>query len=160
MKIHPLAAAVCSFAIGVLPALAAGQATSSDPDLTAVFGSVKLTSTQTVGGLAIVSSSSSAKGASFDASIGANALKNVSGNAGVNVAAGALNVQANQIALIDTPAADISSTQTVAAAARLSGSGRGSASLGSGALSGVSGNVGVNLAAGVGNAQYNGFIVH
>ncbi|QCP48471.1 hypothetical protein FAZ95_04270 [Trinickia violacea] len=159
MKIHPLAAAVCSFAMAVLPALAAGQASSSDPDLNAVFGSVKLTSTQTVGGSASIGpSSSSAKGASFDASIGADAMKNVSGNVGVNVAAGALNVQANQIALIDTPAADISSNQTVAAAVHLSGSGN--AALGSGALTGVSGNVGVNLTAGVGNAQYNGFIIH
>jgi phage baseplate assembly protein gpV len=126
MKVHPLAAAVCSFAMAVLPALAAGQAASSDPDLNAVFGSVKLTSTQTISGSASIGPSSSfAKGSSFDASIGADAMKNVSGNVGVNVAAGALNVQANQIALIDTPAADISSSQTVAAAVHLSGGGSG-----------------------------------
>ncbi|TKC82928.1 hypothetical protein FAZ69_24810 [Trinickia terrae] len=155
MKTHPLAVAVCSFAIAVLPALAAGHGASPDPDLSTVFGSAKLTSTQSVGGSATIRSS---QGAALDASIGADAMQKVSGNVGVNVAAGALNAQANQIALIDTPAADISSTQTVAAAVHLTGGGN--ATLGAGALSGVSGNVGLNLAAGVANAQYNGFIIH
>ncbi len=159
MKIYPLTAAVCvacSLA-SVLPAFVAAQPVSSDSDLSAVFGSAKLSSTQVAGG-SVSLAPSLVKSTSFDASIGAGAMDSVSGNVGVNVAAGALNVQANQIAVIDTPVADISSTQTVSAIVQLSGGGR--ASLGADALVGVSGNVGMNLTAGVGNAQYNGFIVH
>jgi len=35
-----------------------------------------------------------------------------------------------------------------------------SAKLGAGSLAAVSGNVGVNIASGVGNAQFNGLIIH
>jgi hypothetical protein len=136
--------------IGATPTFAGTSTALSDDDAAAVFGTVRLSSVQEIGGNAKLGRSA--------ASIGADALRGASGNIGVNLAAGALNAQANQIALITTPRADIASQQNVHAVAQLIGSA--TAELGAGALTNVSGNVGVNIAAGVSNAQFNGLVVH
>jgi hypothetical protein len=77
----------------------------------------------------------------------------------VNLAAGALNAQVNQIALATTPQAEIVTQQSVHAVARMTG-GSAVAQLGAGALAGASGNIGINIAAGAGNAQFNGLVTH
>ncbi|MFM0338079.1 hypothetical protein [Paraburkholderia fungorum] len=152
MKFRSLVTALVWIAMGVSAscAFAGSSIALSDDDSAAVFGSVRLTSMQDIGGNVTLGASAAA--------LGANALHGASGNIGVNLAAGALNVQANQIALINTPQADISTQQNVHTVAQLTGNS--TAELGAGALSRVSGNVGVNLASGVGNAQLNGLVVH
>jgi hypothetical protein len=88
----------------------------------------------------------------------ADVLRGATGNVGVNVAAGALNAQANQIALVSSPSADVNTLQDARATASVSGSS--SATLGAGALSHVSGNVGLNIGSGAGNAQVNALVIH
>lgn len=152
MKVRSLAVALVWVAAisGASSASAGTPAPLSDDDSAAVFGATKLSNLQDIGGSAKLGSSS--------ATVGAEALRGASGNVGVNLAAGALNAQANEIAVISTPQAMISTQQNVRAVAQLSGSG--SAQLGAQALAGASGNVGVNIAAGAGNAQFNGLVVH
>ena len=152
MKVRSLAIAWVGVATiaAASSASAATLAALSDDDSAVVFGSVELSNLQEIGG--------SAKLGSSLAAVGPAALRGVSGNLGVNLAAGALNAQANEIAVIGTPQAVISSQQNVHAVAQLSGSG--SAQIGDHALAGASGNVGVNIAAGAGNAQFNGLVVH
>lgn len=152
MKVHPLAVALISAAACMsVPSAFAGAATSlSDDDSTVVFGSARLSNLQDIGDSAKVGASS--------ASVGADALRSVSGNVGINLAAGALNAQTNQIALITTPQAEVISQQNVHAIAQSSGSA--TVQLGARAVGGASGNIGVNLAGGVANAQFNGLVVH
>lgn len=152
MKVRSLAttliwAAACSCACS---AFAGTPSALSDDDSNVVFGSAKLSNLQDIGGRAQLMAPSTI--------VGADALRGASGNLGVNLAAGALDAQANEIALITTPRAEISTQQNVQAVAQMSGSA--TAQLGAGALAGASGNVGVNIAAGVGNAQFNGLVVH
>jgi hypothetical protein len=141
-------AAACA---GASSAFAGGSAPLSDDDLAAVFGSVRLNAVQNTGGSARVDAPS--------ASVGTDVLRGATGNIGVNLAAGALNAQANQIAVVTTSQAEIVAQQDVHALARMAG-GSAAAALGAGALAGASGNIGVNIAAGVGNAQFNGMVVH
>ncbi|MEW6344883.1 MAG: hypothetical protein RXR20_34080 [Paraburkholderia sp.] len=148
MKLRPLLALLVSLAIGASPALVNAWA-STDPDAATLFGT-KLTTIQQTGGTATA--------AVTTASVGADVLRGASGNVGVNIAAGALNAQANQIALISSPAADVNTLQDAHAAASVSGSS--TASLGAGALAHVSGNVGVNIVSGAGNVQSNALVVH
>ncbi|CAE6694791.1 hypothetical protein [Paraburkholderia nemoris] len=152
MKVSTLACALIWVAAnaGASSALAGTSTALSDDDSAAVFGSARLSNLQDVGGSAKVGASA--------ATLGANTLKGASGNIGVNVSAGALNAQSNQIILITTPQATITSQQNVHAVAQVTGST--SAKLGAGSLAAVSGNVGVNIASGVGNAQFNGLIIH
>ncbi|MFM0041401.1 hypothetical protein PQQ99_24445 [Paraburkholderia sediminicola] len=152
MKFRTLAVALIWVAAstGVSSALAGTPTALSDDDSAAVFGSARLSNLQDVGG--------SAKAGASAAIVGANALRGASGNIGVNLSAGALNAQANQIALVTTSQAAIVSQQNVHTAAQVTGSA--SAKLGAGSLTAASGNVGVNIASGVGNAQLNGLIIH
>ncbi|MFM0593955.1 MULTISPECIES: hypothetical protein [Paraburkholderia] len=152
MKVRSLVVALIYVAAGSGASFAfAGVSTAlSDDDSAAVFGSATLSNLQDIGG--------SAKLGSVSAAVGTDALRGASGNLGVNLAAGALNAQANEIAVIDTPRAEISSQQNVHAIAQLSGND--SAELGAHALASASGNLGVNIAAGAGNAQFNGLVVH
>jgi hypothetical protein len=153
MKVRSLiAAAICVAACaGASSAFAEGSTPSSDDDGTAVFGAVKLTSLQNIGGSATLDTEA--------ASVGTDVLRGASGNIGVNLAAGALNAQANQIALVSTPQAEIVTQQNVHAAAHMTGDST-VASLGAGALASASGNIGINIAAGAGNAQLNAMVVH
>lgn len=152
MKVRTLAVALIWVAAsaGVSSAFAGTSTSPSDDDSAAVFGAARLSNLQDVGGSAKVGASA--------ATAGANALRGASGNIGVNLAAGALNAQANQIALIDTPQAAITSQQNLHTVAQLTGNA--TAKLGAGSLAAVSGNVGVNIASGVGNAQFNGLVIH
>lgn len=152
MKVSTLACALIWVAVntGASSALAGTSTAPSDDDSAAVFGSARLSNLQDIGG--------SAKASASAAIVGANALRGASGNIGVNVSAGALNAQSNQIILITTPQATIDSQQNVHTVAQVTGSA--SAQLGAGSLAAVSGNVGVNIASGVGNAQFNGLIIH
>ncbi|MFM0151302.1 hypothetical protein [Paraburkholderia sediminicola] len=152
MKVRTLAVALIWVAAstGVSSALAGTSTALSDDDSAAVFGTARLSNLQGVGG--------SAKAGASAAIVGANALSGASGNIGVNLSAGALNAQANQIALVTTSQAAIVSQQNVHTAAQVTGSA--SAKLGAGSLTAASGNVGVNIASGVGNAQLNGLIIH
>ncbi|PRZ54685.1 hypothetical protein BX589_106220 [Paraburkholderia fungorum] len=156
MKIRALAvASIWVAASTVVPSAFAdtfaGTSTAlSDDDSAAVFGSAGLSSLQNVRG--------SASTGACAATVGANALKGASGNIGVNLASGTLNAQTNQIALVGTPQTAIASQQNLQITAQLTGNA--TAGLGAGSLAAVSGNVGVNIAAGAGNAQFNGLVIH
>lgn len=149
MKLRPLVTFLFSLAVGAAPALVSALA-ATDPDAATLFGGAKLTTDQQTSGTAAVTISA--------ASIGAGALRGASGNAGVNIAAGALNAQANQIALLSSPAEDINTLQDAHATASVIGNS--TATLGAGALAHVSGNVGVNIVSGAGNAQSNALVMH
>lgn len=151
MKIRSfITAAICTAVCAAAASADAGTPTASSDDSAAVFGSAALTALQDIGG--------DAKAAASSAAMGADALRGVSGNLGVNLAAGALNAQANQIALITTSQAEVSVQQNIHTVAQMTGSA--TADVGAGAMAAVSGNVGVNIAGGVGNAQFNGMVVH
>ncbi|WGS49095.1 hypothetical protein LFL96_15160 [Paraburkholderia sp. D15] len=152
MKIRSLSIALIWVAAGsgAASAMADTSAALNNDDNATVFGSATLSNVQDVGGNARVGA--------LPAVVGMDALRGASGNLGVNLAAGALNAQSNEIALVSTSHAGITTQQNVHAVARLDGGA--SAELGAGALAGMSGNVGVNIAAGVGNAQFNGLVIH
>ncbi|MDT8894572.1 hypothetical protein RSO41_07870 [Halomonas sp. I1] len=96
-----------------------------------------------------------------DASLDGNALRNAAGNIGVNVAAGDNNQQANDAALAASDAARVFGQAASFSAQSSSGNwtknsgSPNNASMGGNALRGASGNIGVNVAAGVGNGQQN-----
>jgi hypothetical protein len=149
MKLRPLLSLLVLLAVGASPALVYALA-PTDPDAAALFDTTRLSTAQQTGGTATLPTSS--------ASVGADVLRGATGNVGVNVAAGALNVQANQIALAASPAADIETRQDAHASASITGSGH--ATLGAGALSHASGNIGLNLVSGAANAQSNALVIH
>ena len=98
------------------------------------------------------------------------ALAGASGNIGVNIAAGAGNAQSNQLSMIETgsnrvarAAAAITQTSTgnnaESSSSMESLNSANSAVIASGALAMAGGNIGANIAAGVGNAQANALSV-
>jgi hypothetical protein len=99
-----------------------------------------------------------------DATVGNNALTGASGNIGVNVAAGAFNQQKNALAM-----ASIDRGVLAEAHAAIQQTSRNNesvhentvnnASIGDNSLVGATGNIGVNIAAGVGNQQLNSLSV-
>lgn len=103
----------------------------------------------------------------YDATVGDGALANASGNIGVNVASGVGNAQSNALA------ASTNSDGTVAYATTDSNQDADgnsilqdffpslnlTATLDGGALAGASGNIGVNIASGVGNLQHNSLAI-
>ncbi|ODP30673.1 hypothetical protein [Pandoraea sp. ISTKB] len=94
------------------------------------------------------------------ATLGNGALGNANGNVGVNVAAGADNAQANNVAIASLNAQPVYASAQVFSNQSSQGSAKISqfmvnASVGDGALAGATGNVGVNVASGVGNVQGN-----
>ncbi|WP_442489046.1 hypothetical protein [Halomonas litopenaei] len=96
-----------------------------------------------------------------DATLGGNALQGASGNIGANVAAGDNNQQANDAALSSSDAATVfgqAASFSFQSASNnmtdINGSPN-TALMGGNALRNASGNIGVNVAAGVGNAQHN-----
>ena len=100
-----------------------------------------------------------------DASVSDDVLSGASGNIGLNVAAGVGNAQSNALA------ASVNSSGTIAKASADSEQWTefnellawcdldNSASLSGNALSAAVGNIGVNIAAGAGNAQHNGLSI-
>jgi hypothetical protein len=105
----------------------------------------------------------------YNASLDGSALANARGNIGVNVVAGVGNVQGNAMAgSVNTSGryaiATSASDQLVGANELNSDSSFFAdldvyATLGGNALSGAQGNIGVNVASGVGNAQHNGLAI-
>ncbi|MCO7215789.1 MULTISPECIES: hypothetical protein [unclassified Halomonas] len=96
-----------------------------------------------------------------DATLGGNALQGAAGNIGANVAAGDNNQQANDAALSSSDAATVfgqaasfSFQSTSNNMTGITGSPN-TALMGGNALRNASGNIGVNVAAGIGNAQHN-----
>jgi hypothetical protein len=148
------------------------DAALSNMDVGPVFGTAQIYSTQMSDGTAKVGDFN------FVASVGANALANATGNIGVNVASGVGNVQNNSLAASATTDSSsggmgwgndkggmqggevIASDQNCQTAdAGVNGQFTGSAILGAGALNHADGNIGVNIASGVGNLQHNGLAI-
>ncbi|SDK76671.1 hypothetical protein SAMN05192555_101145 [Franzmannia pantelleriensis] len=98
-----------------------------------------------------------------DAAIGDNVLRDAQGNIGANVAAGDNNQQANDAALASSDAkmvfakADNYSFQSSSNNNTNNIGTQNDASMGGNSLANASGNIGVNVAAGVGNTQQNSF---
>ncbi|WP_144137819.1 hypothetical protein [Paraburkholderia sp. BCC1884] len=130
-------------AYGVAFSIDAGLATT---DVTTTGSVTQHTNTQTAGTLT--------------ATTGTNAANGVSGNLGINITEGISNAQSNDVSLasVDTGNvfgnAQIFSSQASAGTARINNFNL-NASIGDGSLSGVTGNVGVNVASGIGNVQNN-----
>jgi hypothetical protein len=101
----------------------------------------------------------------YDATVGDNVLSQAAGNIGLNVAAGTGNAQGNALA------ASVNTSGTMAKAASDSDQASvfnillalddldSTATLGGNALRDAIGNIGVNIAAGAGNAQHNGLAI-
>ncbi|MFM0337904.1 autotransporter outer membrane beta-barrel domain-containing protein [Paraburkholderia fungorum] len=96
----------------------------------------------------------------LNATTGANAATGVSGNLGINIAEGIGNAQSNDVSLASVDIgnvfgnAQIFNAQSSAGTAKINNFNL-NASIGDGSLSGVTGNVGVNVASGIGNVQNN-----
>jgi hypothetical protein len=100
------------------------------------------------------------KAGTLNATTGANAAQNTSGNIGVNIAQGVNNAQSNDAALASLDAGNVFGNAQVFN--NQSSGGRANinnfnvnASVGDGSLQYASGNVGVNVASGVSNVQNN-----
>ena len=154
--------------IGMNVAEGVDNAQSNDASLASVdtgnvFGNAQIFSSQSSGGTAKVNNFM------LNASLGDNSLSNVSGNLGVNIAAGVANVQNNSLAASTTNLKDGSAPLAVAmiatddnsqsAALSFQGSISGTAMIGAGALQNSTGNIGVNIAGGAGNLQHNGLAI-
>jgi hypothetical protein len=148
MKSHPAVTLALSLVIGVSPALTNTLAAAGN-DTATPFDTVVTTTQQTAGRASL---------SSAIAAVGADTLRNASGNIGVNVAAGTLNAQVNQIVAVNSSTAVIDTAQNVSVASTITGGSR--AQLGAGALAHASGNIGLNIVSGAGNAQANTLVVH
>ncbi|AJK49406.1 cell wall anchor protein [Burkholderia plantarii] len=94
------------------------------------------------------------------ATTGTNAATGVKGNLGVNIAQGIDNAQSNDAALASVDVGNVFGNAQIFSAQSSSGHAKIdnfvlNASIGDGSLAQVSGNVGVNVASGVGNVQNN-----
>ncbi|MGH8781539.1 hypothetical protein [Paraburkholderia sp.] len=94
------------------------------------------------------------------ATTGVGAAQNVSGNVGVNIAEGVDNAQSNEASLASVDAGDVFGNAQVFNNQSSSGMAKinnfnVNASLGDNSLQSASGNVGVNIASGIGNVQNN-----
>jgi hypothetical protein len=99
-----------------------------------------------------------------DATVGNNALTGVSGNVGVNVAAGAFNQQKNALAMASIDRGVLAEAHAAIQQTSRNNSSYhentvNNASIGDNSLVGATGNIGVNIAAGVGNQQLNSLSV-
>lgn len=98
-----------------------------------------------------------------EADLQGDALREVTGNVGVNVASGVGNAQSNGLAasVADASIAKSSSDSEQLSLANifLGGCSDNNAMFGGNALREASGNIGVNVAAGVGNLQHNGLAI-
>ncbi|GAB1595041.1 hypothetical protein [Lysobacter claricitrinus] len=153
--------------IGVNVGAGVGNTQSNDAALSSVdagkvFATAMATSSQT----SLLNAGYSADFDTFySAVLNGNALRNARGNIGVNVAAGVGNAQGNAMTgsvntsgryAIATSASDQSSLGNVLEAVYDLDT---FAVLGGNALQGAQGNIGVNVAAGVGNLQHNGLSI-
>jgi hypothetical protein len=96
----------------------------------------------------------------LNATTGTGAASGVSGNLGINIAEGIDNAQSNDTSLASVDVgnvfgnAQIFNTQSTSGKAKINNFNL-NASIGDNSLQGVSGNVGVNVASGIGNGQNN-----
>jgi hypothetical protein len=137
------------------------EAALASVDAGNVFGNAQVFNSQSSGGKANINNFN------VNASVGDGSLQYASGNVGVNVASGISNVQNNSMAASTSTVsrnhanaamvATDDSSQTAGVDFR--GSFEGTASLGAGALSHATGNIGVNIAGGAGNVQHNGLAI-
>ena len=102
----------------------------------------------------------------FLAALNGDALGGVSGNVGVNIAAGTGNAQGNAMAVTVADGAAIAKAASVSEQFAYNNAVSGEdmdldlvASIGGGAMAGASGNLHVNVASGVGNVQHNGLAI-
>lgn len=154
--------------IGANVAAGAGNLQANDAALSAidadnVFASAMVFSSQVTGAnIATDFPSGPDNQLIYDAHVGDDALRDASGNIGLNVAAGAGNAQTNALAAsvnsegnLAKASADseqLSVFNVILAFQDLDNT----ASMDGNALSGAIGNIGVNIASGAGNAQHNG----
>lgn len=154
--------------IGVNVSAGVGNAQANDAALATidsgrVFASAQVFGTQQ----SLLNEGTSWIGGFYSAVMEDDALRDASGNIGVNIAAGVGNVQGNAMAgsvnssgryalasADSDQIADSNTWGTVTFAAHDL-----FAVLGGNALSGASGNIGVNITAGVGNLQHNGLAI-
>ena len=154
--------------IGMNVAEGIDNAQSNDASLASVdqgnvFGNAQIFSTQSSGGRATINNFM------LNASLGDGSLSGVSGNVGVNIAAGVANVQNNSLAASTTNLKDGALPLAVAMVATddnsqsanlgFQGSISGTAMIGANALQNATGNIGVNIAGGAGNLQHNGLAI-
>jgi hypothetical protein len=140
------------------------EASLASVDQGNVFGNAQIFSTQSSSGSVTINNYL------LNASLGDKSLSGVSGNVGVNIAAGVGNVQNNSLAASTTNLTDGKSPLAVAMVATDSNSQQadlslqegmisGTAMIGAGALQNSTGNIGVNIAGGAGNLQHNGLAI-
>lgn len=146
----PRLASLSAFVLAVASASVTLSTAAATPDDASV---VQLSTRQTIATDAVFNGHPTVV-----ATLGADALRDAHGSFGVNVAAGALNVQSNQIVVAQASHVSIDTTQTIRNAATVAGAMN--ASLGDRALMGAAGNIGVNVAAGIANAQSNALAIH
>ena len=156
--------------IGANIAAGVGNAQANDVALSsvdgnAVFASAMVFNSQWTYGNGGTDNGSPDNQLFYNASVGDNVLAAASGNIGLNVAAGVGNAQSNALA------ASVNSSGNIAKASADSEQWTefnellawcdldNSASLSGNALSQAVGNIGVNIAAGAGNAQHNGLSI-
>ncbi|RDZ26584.1 hypothetical protein [Lysobacter silvisoli] len=176
MKLHTTLLAIALSAAVALPALAQGDDAAIYSN-TYISNDIDVSGKVRVKGKIRVSSESSAVvdqdqttlanqslgDGDHDASLGDDALSNAQGNIGVNVAAGVGNAQANDTALSSVDGEKVFASAMVFSHQQSLGNYATTntdhtyyeASLDGNALSDAKGNIGVNVAAGVGNAQSN-----
>lgn len=112
------------------------------------------------------SASSEEEGTFYTATLDGDALGGVAGNVGVNVAAGVGNAQSNGMAASIAEGAVIAKASSDSEQVSMMNSLDSShgdldliATFGGNALLGATGNIGVNVASGVGNVQHNGLAI-
>jgi len=156
--------------IGANIAAGVGNAQANDAALSAVdgdavFASAMVFSSQLTSSNLGDDAGSPDAGLAYDAGVSDNVLAGAAGNVGLNVASGAGNAQGNALAAsVNTSgaaaAASADSEQETSMNTLVAGMDLdNTAFLDGAALSGAIGNIGVNIAAGVGNAQNNGLSI-
>lgn len=156
--------------IGANVAAGVGNVQANDAALsasagTAVFASAMVFNSQLTAANGATDSGTPDNQLFFDATVTDDALADASGNIGLNVASGVGNAQSNALA------ASVNGDGNIAAASADSEQAAifnillafddldNSATLSGNALSNAIGNIGVNVAAGMGNAQHNGLAI-
>jgi hypothetical protein len=156
--------------IGANVAAGVGNAQANDTALSAVDGEKVFASAMVFGSQASLGNyaTTNTDNTYYDATLDGNALSNAKGNIGVNVAAGVGNAQGNGMAASVNSSGRLAiataDSEQLAISNLLDSDGRRLsldlyASLDGNALSGAQGNIGVNVASGVGNLQHNGLSI-
>ncbi|GCB06022.1 cell surface protein [Ralstonia sp. SET104] len=153
-------------AVGLNVAAGAGNAQSNDVALAAVDAGKVFASAQVFNNQSDPGESLAIGNAVNMASLSGNALKGAKGTIGVNIAAGAGNLQENGMAASTNSSGHIAKATDYNKQAadnnslRLNGCDPTNvASLSGSALMNAMGNIGVNIAAGAGNLQHNGLAI-